>query len=116
MTTLKSVGLICALCSLTVLVGCLTSARNLTRLRLDMPKSEVHSVLGEPTAARGSIRNKFGQVVEVWEYILDRGGAPDGTYWLYFHDDKLIQWGEAGDWKREADRIYELRINPGEHL
>ena len=29
-----------------------------------------------------------------------------------FVDDKLVQWGEAGDWQKEADRIYELRFRP----
>jgi hypothetical protein len=27
-------------------------------------------------------------------------------YWLYFADGRLVQWGEAGDWRREADRIF----------
>jgi hypothetical protein len=31
-------------------------------------------------------------------------------YWLYFADGRLVQWGEAGDWRREADRIYEFRF------
>jgi hypothetical protein len=92
------------------LTGCLTSAKRLTRVHLDMTKDQVTAVLGQPTAARASIRNKYGQVIEVWEYLLDRGLAPDGTYWLYFYDDKLVQWGEAGDWQREADRIYSLRF------
>jgi hypothetical protein len=31
-------------------------------------------------------------------------------YWMYFYDGKLVQWGEAGDWQREADQIYEMRF------
>ena len=31
-------------------------------------------------------------------------------YWLYFVNGRLAQWGEAGDWRREADRIYEFRF------
>ncbi len=93
-----------------VTVGCLTSAKKLTALQLEMTKAEVKQALGDPVAARGSIRNKFGQVIEVWEYVLDRGGQPDATYWLYFCDGKLAQWGEAGDWRKEADRIYEVRF------
>lgn len=42
--------------------------------------------------------------------FLTGGGQPDATYWLYFHDDKLVQWGEAGDWRKESDRIYEYRF------
>lgn len=90
--------------------GCLTSSKTLSNLQLDMSKAQVRATMGAPTSARGSIRNKFGQTIEVWEYVLDRGFAPDATYWLYFADDKLVQWGEAGDWKKEADRIYEFRF------
>ena len=28
----------------------------------------------------------------------------------HFLDGKLQQWGRPGDWEREADRIYEIRI------
>ena len=31
-------------------------------------------------------------------------------YCLYFADGRVAQWGEAGDWRREADRIYEFRF------
>lgn len=55
--------------------GCLTSAKRLTGLKLDMSKAEVRQVVRDPTSARGSMRNKFGQVIEVWEYVLDRGGT-----------------------------------------
>jgi len=95
-----------------VLAGCLVSASKLTQIHLGMTKAEVLHTLGKPTAARGSVRNKFDQTIEVWEYIMDRGGAEDSTYWLYFHDDKLDQWGAAGDWRKEADRIYEVRFGP----
>ena len=105
-----TISLVCSV--LLILSGCMTSASKLTQIHLGLTKAEVKATLGQPTAARGSIRNKFNQTIEVWEYIMDRGGGPDGIYWLYFHDDKLIQWGEAGDWKKEADRIYEIRINP----
>lgn len=95
-------------------VGCATTGK-LMKLNLQMMKSEVISAIGEPTAARGSMTNKYDQVIEVWEYALYKTdddaffGRPT-FYWLYFHDGKLVQWGEAGDWKREADRIYEMRF------
>jgi hypothetical protein len=70
--------------------------------------------MDRPTAARGSMTNKYGQVVEIWEYGLykqvDAFHGRYTYYWLYFHDNKLVQWGEAGDWQKEADRIYEMRF------
>jgi len=97
-----------------LVVGCATAGK-LRNLNLQMTKTEVISAIGEPTAARGAITNKYGQVIEVWEYALYRTandaflGLPT-FYWLYFNDGKLVQWGEAGDWGREADRIYEMRF------
>ncbi|NQT68265.1 MAG: hypothetical protein HQ552_01655 [Desulfobacteraceae bacterium] len=35
-----------------------------------MSKKEVLAALGKPTAAKGAIRNKYAQIVEVWEYTL----------------------------------------------
>ena len=104
-----------------------------------MSKAEIVGSIGDPTAVRGAIVNKFGQNVEVWEYTLNKpktaqdkkadigmtvltfglllpaalaGSGDEVDYWLYFHDDKLFQWGQAGDWKQEADRIMEIRVNP----
>jgi outer membrane protein assembly factor BamE (lipoprotein component of BamABCDE complex) len=106
-----SLTIVCSVLAI-VLAGCLTSASKLTQIHLGMTKAEVRTTLGQPTAARGSVQNKFDQTIEVWEYIMDRGFAADGVYWLYFHDDKLVQWGAAGDWRKEADRIYEIRFGP----
>jgi hypothetical protein len=123
--------------ALIFLTSCATTTRGLREVSLGMSKDDVATVLGEPVAARGAIRNKYDQVIEVWEYRLavpDDGaeiarkstitlitlgfGAPvflqheKREYWLYFHDAVLVQWGEAGDWPAEADRIYEIRFDP----
>jgi hypothetical protein len=120
------------------LSGCATSASNLKKVSLGMTKDQVEETLGEPTVARGSIMNKYGQVILVWEYKLalptdDNAGTIIGktavtiitvgmaagsfkgerrNYWLYFYDNKLVQLGEAGDWRKETDRIYEFNFNP----
>jgi hypothetical protein len=94
-------------------VGCLTSANKLSTLKLDMPQAEVRKTMGEPTAVRTAIRNKHGQTIEVWEYVCDRGSAPDATYWLYFYQGKLVEWNEAGDWRKEAERINERDFSIG---
>jgi len=51
----------------------------------------------------------------VWEYRLFKTSHAAFTdrptyYWLYFCEDELVQWGEAGDWEKEADRIYDMRF------
>jgi len=101
-----------AIVALIVLIGC---AGHLMKLNLGMTKTEVISTMGQPVAARGSIKNKFDQVVEVWEYTLWKGPIT-ADYWLYFVDGYLVRWGEAGDWQAESDRIYEIRFNSGPSL
>ena len=32
------------------------------------------------------------------------------NFWAYFADEKLAQWGQAGDWSNESKRIYEVRF------
>jgi hypothetical protein len=99
--------------SLVAILGCASTGK-LMRLELKQTEADVLKVMGKPTAARGAMTNKYGQVVKVWEYALaktsdDAFFGTNTLYWLYFHDGKLVQWGEAGDWKREADRIFEIR-------
>ena len=112
------------------------------KISLGMSKKEVLSALGKPTVAKGAIRNKYAQIVEVWEYTLalladESKGALVGKktltvitagakalkvkwvrkdYWLYFYDDILVRWGEVGDWGQEIDRIYEYKFDKPELL
>lgn len=121
------------------LASCATPAKRMTLISLGMSKEQVVQNLGNPTVARGAIRNKFDQTVEVWEYRLalpeDQVGAKVvitvfslgfasymwgerdmKNYWLYFVEDELVRWGEAGDWEREASQIYEFQFNPSPQL
>jgi hypothetical protein len=94
-------------------LSCATTGKFID-LNLDMSKQQVIGTLGKPDVARGSIRNRWGQLIEVWEYV-EYASDDDAfygfhtKYWVYFCDGKLVQWGQAGDWKTEADRIYEIR-------
>ena len=124
------------------LSSCATSSAKLIDIHLGMTKGKVREAMGDPTVVRGSIRNKFQQTIYVWEYRLtlpstDTPGEVIGKsaitilsfgmgailftgeekdYWLYFLDDDLVQWGEAGDWSREPDRIYEFRFEPAPRI
>ena len=122
-------------------VSCATSSKKLTRVSLGMTKSEVMKQLGDPQMIRGSLRNKFNQVVEVWQYkmVLPDDGRTlakksaltvvtfgvaaytfadkdKENYWFYFHDNKLVQWNVAGDWQRAADQIIDINFNQSPKL
>lgn len=102
-----------------------------------MGKEDVLKKMGEGGVARGSMINKFGQVIEVREYQVDRGKPAaewveesiitaltlglcfpilftEGeieTYWFFFYDGQLVQWGKAEDWAVTERRIYDVNFN-----
>lgn len=95
--------------------GCANTISQLRVLSLGMTKENVVEKMGEPKSTRASSRYSNG--VEVWDYVLRRGGFPPKgrqRYWLFFQNNKLVQWGEENDWgkfERDPDyiekRIYE---------
>ena len=86
---------------------------NLHMISAGYDKQQVAAAIGDPLNVIGSKRFESG-VVDVWAY--EKWGAKMGfdekeeEYWLYFLNGKLEQWGRPGDWKKEADRIYEVRF------
>jgi hypothetical protein len=85
----------------------------LSSIKVGDKKDQVSSSLGEPDNVIGSKSFEHG-TIEVWSYEKWHANLGMDTleqvYWLYFLDDILVQWGRPGDWQREADRIYELRV------
>jgi hypothetical protein len=70
------------------LYGCATTAGNLNRLDLGMPKSAVIKIMGSPyeTKARGNE-----------EVLVYYSGYQE--YWLVFEYGNLVQYGRAGDFE-----------------
>jgi hypothetical protein len=113
------------------------SVSNLETITINMTKEDVMKKMPKGGVARGAVVNKFGQKIEVREYQLDRGksggevagevaitlftfglGSPVlfshgsiETYWLYFYEGRLVQWGRAGDWAETERRIYDINFN-----
>ena len=90
-------------------------SKALIQISIGMAKQTVIDLISEPDIVRGSMIDKStGYAVEVWEYNVERrqmGLMPYYTesYWLCFHDNKLVQWGRAGDWN-EVKNIQEIRF------
>jgi hypothetical protein len=113
------------------------SEKDFDQICLHMNKEDVVKTMSSKGVARGSIINKYGQVIEVREYILDKGKNSDeiaaltclsiytlglatplffthgdlDTYWLYFCNGKLVQWGKAGDWAEAQKSVYDINFN-----
>jgi hypothetical protein len=83
-----------------------------------MPKAEVRDILD--SQAWGSItgwmtigsKSAEGHSVEVI-HVYKTLKAPDGEervsyeYYLYFLDDRLVDWGPPGNWEQTAERLLE---------
>ena len=128
----------CAILLIFTLTGCSTSQGVLKKVSLDMTKEQVINKIGSPKAVREAIKDKSGHAIELWEYNLSTRQAGEfyqdvlftiGTagiiapiaisrskeqiqsYWLYFYDGKLVQWGQEGtqpgDWKVDEKKSTE---------
>ena len=127
----KKVNLLLVVYLLSNLCGCATLNKDfetwtknydkipLHKLNLGNSKNDVEQQLGKPINVIGSKRFEEG-VIEVWSYekwqAMPGRDRKEEEYWLYFLDGRLEQWGRPGDWEKEADKIYELRINPKKQL
>jgi hypothetical protein len=106
-------------------------------IKIGMKKEKAMDGMSSRGYMRGSLLNKYGDVIEVREYEVQRDKdagfyiaagiltictfgillpiflAPGhvDTYWLYFSNNKLIQWGKAGDWKEAERIIWDININ-----
>lgn len=93
---------ICALAAL-VLVGCSTPSQRVGSVRLGMTPDEVLDEMGEPYAVRSAKLYRDGTFQEVWEYIPSIFSVAlfadryDKTYWVFFDEGRVVQWGEPGD-------------------
>lgn len=92
------------------------------QFKLGMTKDQVAEVLGAPMTPRGMTVNKFDQVIEVFQYEEFQpekpppATSPDivdvkpSSFYLFFYNNQLVQWGEADDWREVAKLIYETRF------
>ncbi len=84
---------------------------NLSDIRVGMEKDAALRTLNRRSDNVIGSR-KYGK--DVVEVVQVSGYYPSGglaeQYWLYFLNDELVQWGRPGDWQREADHVYELRV------
>ena len=89
---------------------------NMSKISLGMGEKKARKTLGEPAGVIGSRYYEGEHVIKVLQYLeaeFSYTGDKDRLkkdYYLYFLDDKLVQWGCPGDWEKEADKIYKIRI------
>ena len=78
--------------------GCISRNAKVSRLALGMGPEEVVETIGKPFAIRAAkVYADTQETAQVWEYLPPMITSTPKTYWLYFENDKLVQWGEPGD-------------------
>ena len=86
-----------------VLTGCGTPAHKIKKLRLGMTPDEVRDELGNPSTIRAAKVYEDGQTTQVWEYLSGISINPK-DYWVFFENDRVVQWGEPGDFAGKSGR------------
>ena len=67
------------------------------RLQLGMEPEAVREAIGKPFQIRASKIYEGEEFSEVWEYLPPAFTWTPKTYWVYFENGKVVQWGEPGD-------------------
>lgn len=86
-----------ALAALAAAVICGCSTVNVSKLQLGMECDQVKEAIGKPTAIRAAKVYADEETAEVWEYLPPMFTWEPKTYWVYFENGKVVQWGEPGD-------------------
>lgn len=81
-----------------MLSACASWNVDVYKLRLGMEPEEVRDAIGNPFTVRAAKVYEGEQLAaEVWEYLPPWFTWTPKTYWVYFENGKVVQWGEPGD-------------------
>ena len=86
-------GLILALS----LSACASWNVNVEKLQLGMEPEAVREAIGKPFTIRAAKVYEGDEWSEIWEYLPPWFTWTPKTYWVYFENGKVVQWGEPGD-------------------
>jgi hypothetical protein len=89
-------GILTGLVLAAVLTGC--SSVNVGKLQLGMEPEAVQEAIGKPYTIRAAkVYPGNDEWAEIWEYLPPVFTLNPKTYWIYFENGKVVQWGEPGD-------------------
>lgn len=91
-----------------VVTGCGTPSGKIKQLRLGMTPEEVRDEIGKPTTIRAAKVYEDGQTQMVWEYLSGISIRPK-DYWVFFENDRVVQWGEPGDFSGRATSVEDYK-------
>ena len=90
-------GLLAGLMLVLGLSACASWNVNVGKLQLGMEPEAVREAIGKPFTIRAAKVYDNEEWTEVWEYLPPAFTWTPKTYWVYFKNGKVVQWGEPGD-------------------
>lgn len=93
-----------ALVVVLLVAGCNTPAKKVRNLELGMTPEEVLDEMGDPYTVRAAKMFDDGHSTQIWEYVPIIFTFNPKIFWIYFEDDKVVQWGEPGDFAGKAGK------------
>ncbi len=85
-------------------IGCSTPTKKIKNLTLGMTPEEVLEQMGDPYTIRAAKVFDDGHTTEIWEYQPAFLSFNPKTFWIYFENQKVVQWGEPGDFAGKSGR------------
>jgi hypothetical protein len=79
------------------LSACASWNVDVDKLQLGMEPEAVREAIGKPFTIRAAKVYEGDQWSEIWEYLPPSFTWTPKTYWVYFENGKVVQWGEPGD-------------------
>jgi outer membrane protein assembly factor BamE (lipoprotein component of BamABCDE complex) len=79
------------------LSACASMNVKVGKLQLGMEPEAVREAIGTPFSIRAAKVYAGEEWAEVWEYLPPVFTWTPKTYWVYFENGKVVQWGEPGD-------------------
>lgn len=92
-----------------VLTGCSTPAKKVSNVQLGMTPFEILDKMGKPSTKRAAKVFDDGQTTEVWEYTPRFLELNPRTFWIYFENNKVVQWGQPGDFTGNKNLVQEYK-------
>jgi len=93
--------------------GCASWNTNVSLLQLGMDAQQVRDAIGDPFVIRSSKLYADGGSSEVWEYLPPAFTWSPKTYWVYFENGRVVQWGEPGDYTGSASNVRDYTPTKG---
>ena len=105
-------GILAGLALALVLSACANWNVDVSRLQLGMEPEAVREAIGKPFTVRAAKVYEGEEFAEVWEYLPPSFTWTPKTYWVYFENGKVVQWGEPGDFSGSpAGAVREYNAN-----